>query len=303
MANRIEYAKVFQEELDKQVTAQALSGWMENNAKQIKYNGGNEIKLSVVNMDGLADYDRNNGYTDGGIDLKWETHKLTMDRGRRFSIDAMDVDETSFACAAGNLIGEFQKNYVIPEIDAYRFSKIAKLAMAAGQSRSYTPNATDILKELIDDIDIICDEVGDDIPMVISINRKVQSILFESGNIDRLIDSADFLKCGISTRVKTIDGIPLIAVPSKRMMSEYNFLDGKSVGEEQGGFVPDASAKEINWIISLASAPIAVSKTDLPRIFDPMTNQKANSWLIDYRKYHDLWISENQLKGVFVNHQ
>ena len=32
MANVLEYAKIFQQELDKQVVAQATSGWMEANA-------------------------------------------------------------------------------------------------------------------------------------------------------------------------------------------------------------------------------------------------------------------------------
>ena len=35
--------------------------------------------------------------------------------------------------------------------------------------------------------------------------------------------------------------------------------------------------------------------------FDPPTNQNANAWKIDYRKYHDLWIADNSMDGVFVN--
>lgn len=37
------------------------------------------------------------------------------------------------------------------------------------------------------------------------------------------------------------------------------------------------------------------------RIFDPLTNQKANAWAMDYRRYHDLWILDNKLDSVFVN--
>ena len=46
---------------------------------------------------------------------------------------------------------------------------------------------------------------------------------------------------------------------------------------------------------------IGVSKTDVTRIFDPLTNQKANAWKIDYRKYHDLWIPDNAVEGIWVN--
>lgn len=53
---------------------------------------------------------------------------MTQDRGRTFQLDAVDVDETNFALVAGNVMGEFQRTKVIPEIDAYRYSKIAELA-------------------------------------------------------------------------------------------------------------------------------------------------------------------------------
>ena len=51
----------------------------------------------------------------------------------------------------------------------------------------------------------------------------------------------------------------------------------------------------------MRNVPIAISKTDVTRVFDPMTNQKANAWKIDYRKYHDLWILDNAMSGLWVN--
>jgi len=48
-------------------------------------------------------------------------------------------------------------------------------------------------------------------------------------------------------------------------------------------------------------APIAISKTEVLRIFDPLTNQALNAWQIDYRKYHDLWVLDNQKEGLWAN--
>ena len=93
---------------------------MEVNSKLVQYNGGNEVKLPSIVMDGLADYDRNIGYVDGAVTLTWDTYKLTQDRGRKFQLDAMDVNETNFVATAGTVMGEFQRTLVIPEIDAYR---------------------------------------------------------------------------------------------------------------------------------------------------------------------------------------
>ena len=46
---------------------------------------------------------------------------------------------------------------------------------------------------------------------------------------------------------------------------------------------------------------LRLSKTDKMRIFDPETNQKARAYAMDYRKYHDIWIPDEQVATCFVN--
>lgn len=78
-------------------------------------------------MDGLANYDRqaDSGYTKGSIKYEYKTYTMTQDRGRKFQIDSQDVDETNFVLTATTIMGEFQRTKVIPELDAYRLSKLA----------------------------------------------------------------------------------------------------------------------------------------------------------------------------------
>ena len=52
--NTIATATLFQKNLDKQAAQQALTGWMEGNAGQVIYNGGAEVKIPKLDMDGLA---------------------------------------------------------------------------------------------------------------------------------------------------------------------------------------------------------------------------------------------------------
>lgn len=301
MPNILEYAKIFQQELDKQVVAQATSGWMEDNAGLVKYNGGNEVKIPVIEMDALGDYDRANGFVEGSVNLTYETKIMTMDRGRTFMLDRMDVDETNFVATAANVMGEFQRTKVIPEIDAYRYSSIASQAIEKGVAvGGYTPSESDILKKLREDIYAIYDVAGE-IPLVIIMNMQVAAILENSTELSKTLSVIDFTQGDIKTSVRAIDNNPIIKVPSARMKTKYVFYDGKTAGQEAGGFVADAEAKNINWIITPRTAPIAVSKTDKIRIFEPDTNQKADAWKIDYRKYHDLWIKDNQFKAIRVN--
>ena len=301
MPNILEYAKIFQQELDKQVVAQATSGWMEDNTGLVKYNGGNEVKIPVIEMDALGDYDRANGFVEGSVNLTYETKIMTMDRGRTFMLDRMDVDETNFVATAANVMGEFQRTKVIPEIDAYRYSSIASQAIEKGVAvGGYTPSESDILKKLREDIYAIYDVAGE-IPLVIIMNMQVAAILENSTELSKTLSVIDFTQGDIKTSVRAIDNNPIIKVPSLRMKTKYVFYDGKTAGQEAGGFVADAEAKNINWIITPRTAPIAVSKTDNIRIFTPEQNQKADAWKIDYRKYHDLWIKENQLVAIRVN--
>ncbi|MBS4535828.1 hypothetical protein GOQ29_09395 [Clostridium sp. D2Q-14] len=298
--NVIEYAKIFMQQLDKQVVAQATSGWMEANAGLVKYNGGNECKIPILSMDGLGDYDRATGFAEGSVNLSYETKTLTQDRGRTFQLDRMDVDESNFIATAANVMGEFQRTLVIPEIDSYRYSSIASQAITKESATGgYTPSATDVLTKLKDDIYAIYDVAGE-IPLVITMNMQIASILENSQELSKQLSVLDF-GGEVKTKVRGIDDNPIIKVPSARMKTKYVYNDGKTGGQEAGGIVADGTAKNINWIITPKQAPIAVSKTDKVRIFTPDQNQKADAWKLDYRKYHDLWIKDNQFKTIRVN--
>jgi hypothetical protein len=300
--NTLEMAKIFQTSLDKQMLVGATSGWMETNAGSVKYTGGDTVRMPEISTTGLARYDRDNGFNRGAVTLSYRDYKLTQDRGRTFHLDAMDVDESNFIAAAGNVMGEFQRLQVVPEVDAYRYSKIAALAKGAThETAAFTPDKDNILEQLDTELTKIQDIVGDGEPLVIIMATPVRTILNNVKNVQRYIDVAQFKAGVIDTKVRTYNDVPILSVPSARMKTAYVFNDGTTAGQEAGGFKADTAAKPINWIIMARRAPIAVSKTDKTRIFEPSVNQKADAWKLDYRKFHDLWIPNNRLAGVWVN--
>ena len=144
--------------------------------------------------------------------------------------------------------------------------------------------------------------VGQNTPLVITIDSMVAAILSMSEKLSKKLDITDFKQGDVTLKVRSLDGIhPLIPVSSDRMKTEYLFKDGVTSGQEAGGFAPTENSKSINWIITPRKAPIAVSKTDKMRIFDPETNQKARAWAMDYRKFHDIWIPARKVEQCFVN--
>lgn len=297
--NTMQYASVFMTELDKQLVEKSTTGWMEDNAKQVQYNGGAEVKIPKMTMSGLGDYDRNSGFAQGAVAVTYETRALTQDRGRTFQLDAMDVDETNFAATAGAVMREFQNTKVIPEIDAYRYSKIYELAEAAGKTSTYTPAVDSIFETLMNDITAVRDAAGECTEIVVAMSAKVAGMLDLAKGGTNVLQSGFFAQGKAEIKVKEIDGCPIIRVPSARFKTGYTFMDG--VENAEGGFAAAEGAKDINWIVMVKQAPVAISKTDVTRIFDPMTNQNANAWKIDYRKYHDLWIMDNGMEGIMVS--
>ena len=294
--NTLEYSKIFQQQLDQQIIEGATSGWMEDNAGQVKYSGGNEVKIPTISTQGLGDYDRDEGFVRGTVTLTYETYKMTQDRGRTFSLDAMDVDESNFVVNAGSVMGVFQYEHVIPEIDSYRYSKIFAIAKAGGRvTEGYTPVKATILEKLKADIEAIRNKVSRGVELVITMSPITVGILSDALENSRRIDIANFKQGSINLTIKSFDGLPIIEAPSDRLKTLYKKQDGKTVGQEAGGLVADTNAKDINWIITPKNAPIAVSKTDFTKIFTPQENQQANAWKMNYRKYHEIWIPKQRL--------
>lgn len=298
--NTLEYSKLMMTKLDQQAVRELTSGWMEANAGQVVYHGGDEVKIPTMSTVGLANYDRDNGFVQGGVTLKYNTYKMTQDRGRTFQLDAMDVDETNFILNSANVIKNFQSENVFPEIDSYRYSKIAAIAKAANQSEEVTLSADNVLSKLREHLRAIQDVIGIDTKVVITMPSNILALIEDSPKIGKSINVSDFKQGGINFKVKSIDDNPIRVVPSARLKTLYDIYDGKTSGQEKGGLKASTEAKDINYLITPSNIPIAISKTDKLRVFTPDTNQKADAWKIDFRKYHDLWILKNKENQIFV---
>lgn len=302
MANNIAIATLIQKNLDKAAAQQALTGWMEGNAGKIQYNGGKEVKIPKLNMDGLGDYDRANGFNGGSITFEYETRTMEHDRGRSFSFDELTVDETGFAVTAATVMGEFQRLKVVPEIDATRLAAIAQIAMGVNGDTQveygYTPVKTTIVSKIRAGIKSIR-KAGYKGDLVCYVTYDVQDLIEDY--YGEKLAAATFAINGVDTRVPSVNGVPIIPVIDECMYTKLKFNDGKTSGQTAGGYTKADDGFDINFEIMTMEAPIAVQKTDNMRIFSPEVNQDARAWKMDYRKFHDLWVPDNKQKGLYVN--
>lgn len=300
--NTLATATLFQTNLDKLAVQEATTGWMEANAGQVIYNGGAEVKIPKMSVQGMADYDRDNGYVQGSVTLEYETRTMTQDRGRKFQLDAMDVNENNFVTTASSVMGLFQREHVIPEIDAYRLSSLATQAMnyngGAMVTSGYTPAESTILRNIKAAIKSVRDN-GYNGPLVIHATSDVTMELEIA--MAAKITAVDFSKGGIMTKVPAVDGVPVIETPANRMYTAIQINDGKSEGQQAGGYVRGETAKQMNFIVLPRTTPIAISKQDKMKIFTPDQNQDADAWKMNYRRFHDIWVLDNRLNSIWVN--
>ena len=112
MPNAIALAKQFVPILDEIYVNASLTAKLDGNPDLVKQGANaNELVIPMLDMQGLGDYSRNDGYVNGDVTLIHQTVACNFDRGRMFQVDSMD-DQESANIAFGRLAGEFIRTKV-----------------------------------------------------------------------------------------------------------------------------------------------------------------------------------------------
>jgi hypothetical protein len=287
MANSIEYASKFLPVIDDIYKEQSVTEQMDTST-MADFSGANEIKVLKVSTTGLGNYSRSEGYPKGDITAVWETMKLTQERGKEISIDRMD-DEETLGMVFGSVTGNFMREWVIPEIDAYRFSKYASTSGISKATGTLTK------ENIIDAIDTAVMQMDEDeVP-------QEGRILFVNSDLKPALNGALSRQWGSESEANTVltgyNNMKVIYVPKNRF---YTAID-MNTGEESWGYTKGAEAKDINFMIIYPQALVQAKKFVMPKIFSPDENQKMDAWLFQFRLYHDAFVYDNKVKGVYLN--
>lgn len=287
MANSLEFAKKFLPVLDDIYKSLSVTQGMDA-GKKVDFTGTNEVNVLKTSTTGLGDYSRTNGYPKGDITANWETLKLTEERGKELSIDRMDNEE--MANVFGIITGQFMRDWVVPEVDAFRF---AKYASASGITKA-TP-AILTKDTIIAEIDEANRQLNaDEVPIagrILYINSDLQPIL--NNAFARSWGS----QSSVSTMLTSYNGIPIKYVPPTRFYSEIMLNDGS----EAWGYKKSENGKNINFMLIYPEAILQVVKLTLPKVFTPDENQDKDMWKFQFRIYHDAFVYENKAKGIYLH--
>lgn len=281
--NNIQLSTVYLPLLDEVYKNEVKTSILDGDQATIKKGQNGEIKVAKLDMDGLGDFDRNSGYTEGTSKLTWETIKYDKERSQKLKVDRLDNEE-SLGIAVAKLSSEFLRTKVAPETDAARIAKIASVEGVTKKEETITTG-----DEMYKALRAGTNKMDED--EVSTENR----ILFITPTGKALIDDLETYKSkSVMSRFSQV-----IEVPQTRMYTAITL----NTGEENYGYKKADGAADINFMIVERSAAVTAMDQFI-KYFSPDEDQNGDSHVFPYRNYNLYGhVYENKLAGVYVSHK
>lgn len=286
MANTVNYITQYIDLLDEVYALSSVTMDLEATGDMIRNtSNAKTVEVQKIVLDGLADYNRATGYVSTDLQILWEALTLSKDRGARFNVDAVDANEALISVA--KVQGQFMRTKVVPEVDLYRFTKIA-----AGAGANTTTTATaDNAVELIDTgIAALQDNNVDMSSVILYTSPSFYKLLKQSSDLVRLVGSTS-QNGDMSRNITMFDDMKVVVVPKSRFSTTATF--GSKSNTQTGRYI-DFALVDKNSVVS-------VKKHEQPKIILPKDNQTTDGFLIFYRIYHDCFVLDNKAGGIYYN--
>lgn len=289
MANNLNGAVTkFTTRLDKVIETATVTSDLNINGDLVgEVSNTGEAKIAKIAMQGLATYNRENGFTAGDVTLDWETMKLAYDRGREFSIDALD-DEEHMLIVSANVMSEFARTKVVPEVDAIRFARLYEKGKQVTTEIATPEGALDAVLAAEEHMEGLGAELSPCIlyasPKMKTLLRKAQSWRISNG------------EGSVSTNIQLFDGMKLRTVPTGRFFTKVDLT-----ADGEGGFAKASDGYALDFVVVHPSAAQAIQKHEKLRYFAPDVNQERDAHKWQYRLHHDLLVFENRKELIYAS--
>lgn len=324
--NNIELSTVYLPLLDEVYKEASKTSILEGDEVTVKKGSNGEIKIAKLDMDGLGDFSRNDGYTKGSTSFVWETIKYDQERSQDLRIDRLDNDEaleTPFA----KLSGEFIRTKVVPETDAARIAKICSKEGITTKAEKLS-NGSEVVSALS-----ACSNTMDELEV-----PTESRILFITPTLRASIDDLDTTQ----SRAVLSKFSNIIEVPQTRMYTAITLNDGttnygykKAEGQyvktkdtdivkdkkyytESGGIYSEVSSptksalntyyelvgvgKNVNFLCVEKSAAVCAIDQYI-KYFSPDQDQQGDSHVFKYRNNNlYAYCYENKLAGIYCSY-
>lgn len=288
----INYVEQFSTRLEQMYQRELASGDLVDNGA--RFIGTKTIKIPRLTLGGYKEHSRAGGWNRQGISNDFEVKTLDHDRDVEFFVDQMDVDETNEILSAGNITNTFETEQAIPELDAYRFSKLYYDYVTTFSKTADTTVLTEA--NVLLKFDEFMEEMDDaGVPQsgrILYVTAAVQTMLKNAEGVNRSIGVNGSNDGAINRVVRSLDDVKIQSVPSDRFKTLYDFSDG---------YAPADEAKQINMVLLHPRSVIAVQKHSAIYLHAPGSHTEGDGYLYQNRRYGDLFLFENKIDGVKIN--
>ena len=241
------------------------------------------------------------GYPVGDISLVWEEFTLQVDRAIQLRIELMDDEETD-GLAVAMALKETNRVNVVPEVDAYVFSKLASLAGVTETTPIAAPTAGQLgytVNGPIYHLNLAFETLeNNEVPaerQVIFCSTSFRNKLRNTNELIRQIDASEF-KGNLSFKIEEYEGRKLITVPNSRFRTLCVLLNTGN-----GGYTFAEGSQQIDFIVCDPSKIAHVVKYEHVKTYGPGVVQDFDGYKVNVRIYHDLFVLDNKRVGVYVH--
>lgn len=267
----INYASKYSQKIDERFTREALSSAGVNN--DYDFVGVKTVNVYSIPTAAMNNYSRT-GTSRYGTPSEMENSvqelTVTQDRSFTFAIDRGNYNDTQMANAAGLALQRQIQEVIIPEIDKYRFAKMAESVTTPAVGAVTAKNAHSLF------LDATTALIDSNVPIA-GCTAFVSTSFFRNIKQD-----ASFVKNGdasqemlVRGQVGVIDGVPIVVVPKSYLPENVEFI-----------------------IVNKAAvtAPIKLSEY---KIHDNPPG--INGWLVEGRVNYDAFVLDSKKDGIYVH--
>lgn len=299
---------------DQVYKAESRSALLDAPSAQVQFTGAKTVKIAKFSATGLGNYYRNNdgdprantasgayfGYAGGNVGLTWEEFTLKQDRSAMYQIEKFDDEETD-GLTLGAATTEINRTIIIPEVDAYCFSEIAKYAESLGgdnvkevvfDSANHKPLAALNAALLYFDENEVPAE-----KQIIFVSPKYMTALRndDGGELNRYLLQSDFKK-DVSYTMVSYEGRQLVVVPPSRFKTLIKMTNS--------GYAWSANSKDIDFMVVAKDAVMHIVKYNKVKVIGGDMNLAGahfDGFSIFARVYHDVFVPDNKRYALYVH--
>lgn len=326
MANKIGLiVKYSTEAFDEVYKAESRSALLDGNKKLMQFTGVKTVKIAKFVSGGLYDYARNSnnntggasspitgdfshgtgigngyGYQQSDMGIEWEEFTISCDRGAQYRVELFDNEETA-QMAVGMGTTEINRTVIVPEIDAFCFSKVAgyasadlgnldttSIALASGSGVDTPIEALNKALLYFDEREVTAEN-----RIIFCSPRFMQALRNTAANgLVKPLMQSDFTK-NVKFTIDEYEGSPIVVVPPSRFMT--------NVALYNGGYKPGTGSAAIDFMVVAKDAVYHIVKYNKIKVFGPEVVQDYDGYKINARVYHDVFVPDNKRVAIYVH--